>query len=124
MAELDVDDLDLLMAKIKAAGAKQVSMDIAALNLPGVWVNVTGFTPNVLSGLTIKLELVALSGNSKDPRRALKDVQPALNAILAAISAHGGPSSDPVTGVWQQQGNAARMPGVSVPFDLVTCPEE
>lgn len=120
--DLNVSDLDTLVEDLGTAGIDSVGFDPAQLNLPGVWVNVTGFQTLTLQGLSVRLELIALSPNT-DPRIALEVVQPVFNSILAALQAYGGPTGDPFTGVWQFGESKTRYPGIAVPLDLLTTQE-
>lgn len=120
--DLNVTDLDTLVEALQDAGIESVAFDPAKLNLPGVWVNVTGFQIATLQGLAIRLELIALSPNT-EPRMALETVQPVFNQVLAALEDFGGPTGDPITGVWQIGSSQSRLPGISVPFDLLTTQE-
>lgn len=119
--DLNPDDLDDLVQILKDAEIRDVGFDPKQLNKPGVWVNVTGFALELLGGLTVKTQLICLAGTN-DPRQALISVAPVFNKVVTALNPIGGPTGDPTTGVWILDG-AARVSGISIPFDLHTTQE-
>lgn len=117
--DLNVDDVDDLVEALRDAGL-YVDFEPARMQLPGVWVNITGYG-FLLAGLIHKIELVILTADS-DPRSALKAAQPVFNTVLDTIAPLGGPTDDPVTGIWTMR-DGSRRPGIAIPFDMLTTQE-
>jgi hypothetical protein len=53
------------------AGGVPATMDPADLNLPGAWVSVDAFVPEVLGGYSVKVTVYLIVPDT-DPRRALE----------------------------------------------------
>lgn len=121
--DLDFANLDQLVTALKAAGVRSASIDPAELNLPGVLIEVTGVSLDLLAGVTIKLNLVCLVSDDK-PKQAAKQLQALFNKVADVARAHGGPTDDSTVGRWVLPGSAAELPGISVPLDLITTSEE
>lgn len=123
MSTLDFADLDELATILEAAGVRDVSMDPSKLNLPGVWIELNGIDLDVLDGLTIKVNLVCLTGDT-DPRRAATQLAALFNQVVPAIASLGGPAGVTTAGTWTFPGSTARLPGLAIPLDLTTTTEE
>lgn len=123
MADLDFADLDALAAVLKAAGVRDASMDPAKVNLPGVWIELTGIDLDVLDGVTIKVNLVCLTQDT-DPRRAATQLAALFNQVIPAIADLGGPAETTVPGTYVFPGSTAALPGLAIPLELTTTTEE
>ena len=118
--DLNVADVDELVELLEAAGLS-VGWEPAALSLPGVWLNFAGLSYNSLAGLTVKLQLIVLAQDA-DPRSALMLLAPLINKVVDVLAPLGGPTDDPVSGVWTLR-DGSRRPGISIPFDMLTTQE-
>lgn len=123
MSDLDFADLDQLATVLTDAGVRSVSMDPAKVNLPGVWIELTGVDLDVLEGVTIKVNLVCLAGDT-DPRRAAGQLAGLFNKVVPAIADLGGPAGTTLPGTYVFSGSTAALPGLAIPLDLTTTTEE
>lgn len=111
----DPTALDDLAAALKAAGIRDVSTDLAALNLPGVWVQWAGVNENILAGSTITVRLVCISPD-RDARRSM-DVMATLYGQVLAVVDPVGPST---TGAISMPSDPTPYPALSIPFEIHT----
>lgn len=118
-SSLDFADLDTLAELLEDAEIRDVSMDPAKLNLPGVWIELTGIEADLLDGVTIKVNLVCLCQET-DARRAATQLATLWNKVIPAIASLGGPAGPTVPGTYVFPGSSAQLPGLAIPLDLST----
>lgn len=123
---LDPADLDTLILYLQTGGTndpllpdealaiRDVSADPAALNLPGVLVQLTGVEFDRLAGVTIGVNLVCLAPELSF--RAWPILADLWNRVTALVTPTGRASA--VTMVLPDAPQA--VPGLSIPFDLLT----
>lgn len=123
--DLNFDDLDALIALLKAADPgheliRSVSVDPSEVNVPGIWVAVEGIGPHTFAGVTIRTTLYLIVPDG-DIRRVLTKLADMFNLVRPALP---GPH-DPATraGVVLPS-STTPLPALAVPFNLLTTNEE
>lgn len=111
--EVSFDALDELAVALKAGGVREASTDPAALNLPGVWVQATGITFDLLDGYTINARLVLIVADT-GVARSMAALAELLTDVIAVVD-----PTDTVTATTATlPSNPARLPALAVPIDL------
>jgi hypothetical protein len=124
--DLNVADLDELVELLKAtdpAGEtiRSVSLDPSEVNVPGIWVSLTGVGPHTLAGVTISLTLYLIVEDAGFAR-TLGRLADLYNLVRPALP--GPPGVATRSGV-VLPGSTTPMPALAVPFDMLTTnPEE
>lgn len=121
--DLNLDDLDDLVALVKAAGVRSVELDPAKVNAPGVWVRFDGIATGTLSGLTLRTTLF-LVVPEQDRKRAGKALQELFNKVVPVLRTIGGPSGDTTPAGLALPPSQTPLPALAVPMDLLTINEE
>lgn len=114
----DPADIAALVEDLESAGIRDVTTDPAALNLPGVLVQLAGVREDVLAGTTLELRLLCVSPD-RDPNRSMAILADLYNQVVDVI---GGPTGTTTTGSLTLPTDATPYPVMAVPFDLFTSP--
>lgn len=107
----DVDDLveQLVAADIRA------DTDPAAVNLPGVWVQVAQFEPHTLAAFRTEVRLQLITGD-RDSRRVMEDLVSLLNQVAGVI----GPRPARARTVLLPGDQPTRLPALEITLQLHT----
>lgn len=90
----DPADLDELVEILKIAGVKSAGVVMADITPPGVLVQLTSFSDDLLSGdTTYRIDLVLVAPDI-DPRRAMGHLATLYGPVRAAVAELGGPAGD------------------------------
>lgn len=110
---LDFAAVDDLVAALRGAGLR-ADVDPALLNPPCVWVNVTGIDLNILDGLTINTEVVAIVPD-KNHKRAMQELAELFNLVTDVVD----PTGPTLARGTVLPDNPTPLPSLVVPFDLL-----
>jgi hypothetical protein len=77
-----------IIGALKSAGVRDVSLDPAEVNVPGIWVKPPVVAADVLEGYTLTVDLV-LVVEPMTPSRALDVLDGLITTVVGAV---GGPS--------------------------------
>lgn len=118
----DIDELvaDLLAADPDHDTLRSVSLNPDEVNLPGVWVRFDGLDDNLLAGVTVKLTLHLIVGNSGGFSRVLDQLAAMRNLIKPVLVRYGGPNGPTVRTSVILPANTTPMPALAMPLDLLT----
>lgn len=109
-----LDDVDDLVAQLVAAGIR-ADTDPAAVNLPGVWVQVARFEPHTFAGFRTEARLQLITGDS-DSRRVMEDLVTLLNQVAGVI----GPRPARARTVLLPGDTPTRLPALEITLQLHT----
>lgn len=109
---VDFTRVDELAAALVAGGVRSADVDVRKVNLPGVWVKVSGLRYDLLDGYTILTTLYLIAAD-KDPRRTMTDLQALVNKVTAVVD----PTGD-VVAVELAMPDGTALPALALPFDL------
>lgn len=115
-----IDDQDVadLVDHIADAGVRSVTDELAEAKAPGVFVKVTGYTLDRHIGHTLNTELILLVPD-QNPRRARRALTELLNQVLTKITPSG-----PIVARTVVHPSLGQLPGLLIPLDVITTPEE
>lgn len=122
-------DIDELVAELIAADpsreiVRSASLNPDEVNVPGVWVRLDSLDKGTLSGLRVRLTLHMIVSPAGGFARTLAQLAGMWNLLRPVVARYGGPTG-PVTRVSViLAANAAPMPALAVPLDLLTEQEE
>lgn len=118
MGRLGLDEVDDLVADLKAAGLS-ASVDPAEVNPPGVWVRSQGLSLDTLGGFTwaLQLHLVVPDNGHRLAREALLEL---FNQVLPVAE----PDADPYFQGLVLPHTPKPLPGLVVPLNLTDTYQE
>jgi hypothetical protein len=87
MAELFAQ-VDEVIDALKAAGIRDVSLDPAEVNVPGVWVKAPTVRPDVLAGYVLTMDLVLIV-EPVTPTHALAALGDFIESVAAVVHPSG-----------------------------------
>lgn len=115
---VDYDDVDALVELLDdVEGIRSVSVELAEVKTPGVFVKVLGFTFDRHKGYTLNTQLLLLVAD-QNPRRSAKALIDLLNLVLTAVTPSGPVTARTVI----TPNHPGGLPGLVVPLDVITVP--
>lgn len=109
---MDTAAITQLVTDLDAVATLNVATELEALNVPGVWVRVTGHTADRLRGGTWQLQLVCVAPDL-GADRALAQLSATYNLLTSVVDPFGD-----VTVVGVPMPDGPTLSGLSVPFTL------
>ena len=104
---------DLVKALREVDGIRSVDVDPGEVNVPGIWVQVVGFDPDLLAANTLKLRLLLIVADGTRPRDVMDELRDLYNATLAVLQPDG-----PVTARTVALPDGGLYPALAFSLDL------
>lgn len=111
---IDFAVVDQLAVDLVTGGVRSAGVDLAALQLPGVWVKFQTVTLDFLDGYTIGTTLYLIAAD-KDPRRTADDLAALFNEVTDVVEPSTGAA---ITAVELAMPDGTTLPALAFPFDL------